>query len=296
MAEITGLRNNALPYPVYGAPFGLVVPIFNDTGALVPSAAGLDTELSKNGDTYTDATNEAAQIATNSGMYYLLLTATEMTADVVAGLVKTSTAKAKTTPFVLYPRKLVTVRSGTAAGGDTGYITLDAAASAEDDYYNGMVCIATIDTVVEARLISDYTGSNKRAAVVPDWNTAPDSDDTFIIKLPDGVQLQQANTTHVSGDSTAADRFEAVLDASPGGVVVDDNDPDPLATAFETDLAEASNDHYNGAFLLFYTGNLTGQSRKISDYDGTSKVVTLATAFTDVPAAGDAFIILGRSE
>jgi hypothetical protein len=105
-----------------------------------------------------------------------------------------------------------------------------------------------------------------------------------------------ADVTKISGDSTAADRLEAVMDAMPTGLVVDDNDPDPLVTAFETNLAEATNDHYNGAFLVFSSGALLGQSRKISDYDGTSKVITVATAFTEAPAGGDAFLIVGRSE
>lgn len=235
MAEATGLRNNALPYPIYGAPWTVVVPIFDADGDLVVGAAGLDSEVSKNGDTFADCTNEATQIATDSGMYYLTLTGTEMTADVVAVIVKTSTSGAKTTPIVLYPKKLVTIRSGTSAGGDTAYITLDGSASAVDDFYNGMLVVATIDTVVEARIIADYTGSNQRAAVTPAWNTAPDADDTFVIYLPDGVQLKQANLTHIagalvstttaqlgvnavqiSGDGTAADNLETMLDGTGG--------------------------------------------------------------------------------
>jgi len=386
MAEATGLRNNALNYPIYGAPFGIVFPILDADGDLVTAAAGLDSEVSKNGDTAADCTNEATEIATSSGMYYLLLTGTELTADVVTGITKTSTSGAKTTSWALYPRKLVTVHSGTSAGGDTGYITLDASASAVDDYYNGMVCIATIDSAVEVRVITDYTGSNKQAAVTPNWNVAPDADDTFIVKLPEGAQIPTvdvtlwkgatapamtgdayarlgapagasvsadiadlptvaefeartiaaadytvvsdlgtvqtgdsfaivnhvtygnsalgtalagtltANMTQISGDSTAADRLEAILDATPGGTVVDDNDPDPTTTAFETNLTEATNDHYNGAFVVFTSGALLGQSRKISDYDGTSKVLTVAAAFTEAPTAGDTFLILGRSE
>lgn len=105
-----------------------------------------------------------------------------------------------------------------------------------------------------------------------------------------------ADVTQISGDSTAADRLEAVLDATPGGAVVDDNDPDPTATAFETNLSEATNDHYNGAFVVFASGALLGQSRRIMDYDGTSKVLSVAVAFTEAPAAGDTFVILGRSE
>ena len=79
------------------------------------------------------------------------------------------------------------------------------------------------------------------------------------------------------------------------GTVVDDNDPDPTATAFETNLAEASNDHYNGAFLVFTSGALLGQSRKIAGYVGATKVIT-TSAFTEAPAGGDTFAILGRSE
>lgn len=91
-------------------------------------------------------------------------------------------------------------------------------------------------------------------------------------------------------------KLAALTDGTPSGSVVDDNDPDPTATAFETDLTEASNDHYNGAFVVFYSGALAGQSRKISDYDGTTKVLTVAAAFTEAPAAGDDFLIIGRSE
>ena len=75
------------------------------------------------------------------------------------------------------------------------------------------------------------------------------------------------------------------------GTVVDDNDPDPTATAFETNLAEASNDHYNGAFLVFTSGALLGQSRKIAGYVGATKVIT-TSAFTEAPAGGDTFAIL----
>jgi hypothetical protein len=79
------------------------------------------------------------------------------------------------------------------------------------------------------------------------------------------------------------------------GTVVDDNDPDPTATAFETNLTEASDDHYKGAFLVFTSGALLDQSRKIAGYAGATKVIT-TSAFTEAPAGGDTFAILGRSE
>lgn len=220
MAEATGLRNNALPYPIYGAPFGIVFPMLDADGDLVTGASTPDAERSLNGDTFADCTNESTEIATNSGMYYLLLTAAEMTADVVTVIAKSATAGMKTTPIVLYPRKLVTIRAGTSAsaGSSTSTIVLDGSASAVDDFYNGMVCVATIDGNVEARVISDYTGSNQTATVVPDWNVAPDNNDTFTILLPEGPQVHQANTTHISSTAqTARDIGASVLLSSGTG-------------------------------------------------------------------------------
>lgn len=213
MAEVTGLRNNALPYPVRGVPYGIVVPILDADGDLVTGAAGLDSEVSKNGDTFADCTNEATEIATSSGFYYLLLTGTELTADVVTGITKTSTSGAKTTPWALYPKKLPTVRSGTAQGGATGSITLDSGASAVDGAYAGCLIVATIDSAVEARICTGYVGSTKVASVTPDWNVTPDADDTFVVYLPDGVQVPTANVTHLGGDSQSATDLKDFADA-----------------------------------------------------------------------------------
>ena len=113
MAEVTGLRNNALPYPVYGAPWGVAFPMLDADGDLVTGATTPDAEISKNGDSFADCTNESVEIANTSGVYYLLLTGTEMTADVVAVIAKSATAGMKTTVLTFYPRKLVTLRSAT---------------------------------------------------------------------------------------------------------------------------------------------------------------------------------------
>lgn len=219
MAEATGLRNNALPYPVYGAPYGVTFPILDADGDLVTGAAGLDSEVSLNGDTFADCTNEATEIATSSGVYYLLLTAAEMTADVVSVIVKTSTTGAKTAVVTLYPRKLVSLRANTAAGGAAGSITLDASASAIDDAYNGCLVVGVLDSTTEARIITDYNGSTKVASVTPNWNTTPDSDDTFTIYLPEGRQIGESllssgtGTGQVSLSSGKVSLAAAGLDA-----------------------------------------------------------------------------------
>jgi hypothetical protein len=96
---------DARPVPIKNTAYRAVFPIYNNTGALVSGAAGLDSEVSKDQGTFTDCTNEATEIATSSGVYYLDITSTEMNADSVAVIVKTSTTDAKTTLIVLYPQE-----------------------------------------------------------------------------------------------------------------------------------------------------------------------------------------------
>lgn len=105
--------------------------------------------------------------------------------------------------------------------------------------------------------------------------------------------LQASDITSISGDVSASDKLEATLNATPSGEI---SDSSPSTTVFDTTLTSIVDDYYNGAFIVFYTGNLIGQSRLISDYDGTGKTITVSTAFTAAPADEDKFLILGRSE
>lgn len=101
---------DANPQPKKNVAFRVTFPIYDNTGALVTGASGLDSEVSKDAGTFTDCTNEATEIATSSGIYYLDLTSTEMNADTVAVIVKTSTSDAKTTVLVFYPQELGDVK------------------------------------------------------------------------------------------------------------------------------------------------------------------------------------------
>jgi hypothetical protein len=110
---------DASPVPVKNKAWRVTFPILDADGDLVTGATGLDSEVSKDGGTFADAASEATEIATSSGMYYLDLTATEMNADTVAIIVKTSTVGAKTTVLVCYPYA-ITELSGAPAFGAGG--------------------------------------------------------------------------------------------------------------------------------------------------------------------------------
>ncbi len=191
MAEATVMRNNALPYPVRGVSFTVVAPLLDADGDPI-SPSSQDSEVSLNGDTFTDCTNEMTEIATSSGIVYLTLTAAEMTADIVT--VQLKSTGAKTTVLTLYPKKLPVLATGTCQGSnDTSDIQLASGDSAVNDIYNGCLCVAVIDGTTEARIINDYVGSTKTAEVAPAWNTAqPDSSDTYTIYLPEGRSVTAA--------------------------------------------------------------------------------------------------------
>lgn len=101
---------DAKPIPQKNVAYRVTFPIFDADGDLVTGATGLDSEVSKDGAAFADCTNEATEIATSSGIYYLDLTSTEMNADTVAVIIKTSSSGAKTTPIIMYPEEAGDIR------------------------------------------------------------------------------------------------------------------------------------------------------------------------------------------
>lgn len=96
---------DAKPLPIKNQAYRLTFPIFKNDGTLITAAAGLDSERSLDGGTFSDCSNEASEIASSSGFYFLDLTSGEMNADTVAVVVKSSTTGAVPVPFVLYPQE-----------------------------------------------------------------------------------------------------------------------------------------------------------------------------------------------
>ncbi len=92
----------------------------------------------------------------------------------------------------------------------------------------------------------------------------------------------------LGGDVTAMTNLKRGANALVTGSV---NDGSASTTAFVTDLTEATNDHYNGRVITFTSGNLAGQTGTISDYNGTTKQITLENALTEAPADEDEFVI-----
>lgn len=175
---------DASPRPLYGVAYRVYFPIFDATGALVSGATSPDSEISKDGGTFADATNEATEIATSSGMYYLELTASEMSARSVAIIVKSGTGK--TTPIILYP-ELIVVRGVVGSSSTTTSIITSAltpAAAVTDQFKGRIVCFEAETTTANLRgQCTDITASTSGGVLtVSALTTAPASGDRFMIQ------------------------------------------------------------------------------------------------------------------
>lgn len=138
--------SDAHPIPLKNVAYRVTFPILNATG-LVTGATGLDSEVSLDGGTFTDCTNEATELATASGLYYLDLTAAEMNGDTIAVIVKTSTSGAFTTPLVLYPGVDASFR-GAVTGATTTTTLIDSALTQSGtDHWKGRIVIFTSGTL-----------------------------------------------------------------------------------------------------------------------------------------------------
>lgn len=174
--------SDATAIPVKNQAYRVTFPLWDADGDLVTGATGLDSEISKDAGTFADCTNEATEIATSSGIYYLDLTSTEMNADTVAIIVKTSSSGAKTTPIILYPQ-------------EAGDINVDVT------YWNG-TAVASPDTAGYPKVtIKSGTGTGE-------------------VSLTSGVAA--VNVTQISGDSTAADNAELFYEGAFIGGNVND--------------------------------------------------------------------------
>lgn len=103
----------------------------------------------------------------------------------------------------------------------------------------------------------------------------------------------KADSLAISGDTTAADRLEAMMD---GILIAQVNDAAATTTAFAADgFTEATDDHFNGRLITFISGALSGQQTAITDYDAAGHAqgdqTLVVTALTEAPAENDFFVI-----
>lgn len=200
---------------------------------------------------------------------------------------------------------------------------LDSAGAAKTDEVVGSIKVTKNGTVGAAHgsatLTHDHAGKYKLALTANDTDTVgvleislnSGTNDMAIQRFnvveeaiydsmfASGASAVDANVTKLAGDATAATRLKHMANAVVSGTVATDGSNS--ATSFKTDLTETATDYFGGALggcvLVFISGaNNAVQARRISAYNGTTKFVTVESAFDATPTDGDTFVILGRIE
>lgn len=176
-------------------------------------AAG-DTKISLDGAAFANTSNAFAHLG--NGIYSLVLTAAEMAASQIVVTVVDQTG-----PKVWKDRVLLVETSQAVAGvlrqnvaqaGTASTITLDASASAVNDFYNGALVAITSGTGAgQVRVIRDYTGASKVADVGRNWATNPDATSVFVL-LPGGdVELDPYGVDAIWDDVEGAAEPSAAI-------------------------------------------------------------------------------------
>lgn len=205
---------DAKPVPQKNVAYRVTFPIIDADGDLVTGATGLDSEVSKDGGTFADCTNEATEIATNSGVYFLDLTSTEMNADTVAVIVKTSSSGAKTTVIVMYPEEAGDIRVNVTQFGSTNGTFSSGRPEVNTTHIAGS-SVSTSSAQIGVNVVNFGGSAGTFASGRPEVNTshiAGSSVSTTSAQI--GV-----NVVQISTDATAADNLEAMLDGT-GGVTL----------------------------------------------------------------------------
>ncbi len=146
-------------------------------------------------------------------------------------------------------------------------------------------------------------------------NVFEDANDTAILTPSATERSGQTGNYRVQVACTTANGFEVgksynvVVTATVGGVsakavianfvilpavyygtVVADGGN--TASTFKTDLTESSTDHWKDALIVFLTGTLAGQVKKVGAFNPTTDFITMVTAYTAAPTAADRFMLV----
>ncbi len=160
----------------------------------------------------------------------------------------------------------------------------------------GATTTLTADGLMEA-IITPYTELSPQTLAAALWNALAAD---FNLPLTMGQKLNAAGSagdpwiTELPGTYTgsqAGNIIDRILTASEVKQATV-NDVAATNLVFVTSLTETDNDFWNRGAILFTSGNNKGQIRKIHNYNGTTKAITLFTSLTYAPANSDTFIVL----
>jgi hypothetical protein len=263
------------------AAFELQFPVYDADGDLVSAAASLDTEVSKDGGTFVDATNEATEIATSSGCYKVSMTATEMNADRVMTITKTATAGAKTAVNLMYTatRQLVDL-AYPATSGRSFIVETDGMVHGDLKEWLGVAPLALVSQRVNSSVGAMAANVLNAAAIAANAITAA--------KFGAGaIDAAAIATGAIDADALAADAATELRSLLTGTA-----DAGGSSTTMVDAARTEADDVHVGNWILFTSGAVANQVRLITDFVAATDTMTFAPAATASIGAGITYEIL----
>lgn len=151
------------------------------------------------------------------------------------------------------------VYQGGIDGGTDNTVTLGSTASSINGAYDpGIITITTGPGAGESRLIIEYDGTTKVAAVDKDWRTNPTSDSSCVISSTGGLG-------HVNeGLARGGNATSIILNSS----------------------ASSTSGIYQGQTVFLISGTGQDQARIVTNYNATDKRVHVHRAWETIPVSG----------
>lgn len=298
----TGVATGVLPWrgPIIGfrsAALNDSLCDTNTTGLLAPTTAGRTLDVSATGEAGVDwanvgsPTTTVALTGTTSG---LTTNAINAIADQVWDEATSGHVAAGS-----FGARMPIIRSSTAQAGAATTITLDASASAVDDFYNNqLIWIVSGTGVGQGRIVSDYVGATK-VATVSTWATNPDNTSVFVIApfgsipgatAPTAAEVADAVWDEALAGHTAEASYGALMQSQQAQVGTAQAGSTSSITLDATG-ASATTDFYKYNIVRIRSGTGAGQARKITAYNGTSKAATVDPAWTTAPDNTSEYIV-----
>jgi hypothetical protein len=268
-----------------------VTPRFvDDTDFKTPETAltiaNTDVKLSKNGAAEASK-NSGGGTHLGSGRYALTFDATDSNTvgELAVGIVISGALPVELKYFVLEEA----VYDALFAASAPGYV---ANAPVNVAQFGGTNLTAAAG-IPEVKVASLASGAITATAIAADAIGASELAADAVAEIADQVWDEIASGHTTSG--SYGDKFGKHLPAILFGLTTSGGSttavPMNTTTGLDGGVPSTVDDFYNGAVLIFTTGALAGQRTSVTDYVGSTKILTV-TAITAAPATGVNFILV----
>ena len=97
---------------------------------------------------------------------------------------------------------------------------------------------------------------------------------------------------HIFVTKAGADEYDERYETTNHRSGVVTADAGNTTTSFKTNLAESSSNYWKDSLVMFTSGALLNQVKRVGAYNGTSGVITLTAALSGIPSGDDRFILV----